>query len=1797
MSVLLERQGAEIRVEAKLGTEVLAAARHGRFPATLYRRKRQFVASPRQVRWAEKLAELGDGLRELCFPGDAAAALTRWLDLATSGEDFEVTFVSADSELLALPFEALRLADGRLLALHPRVALTRRPLGPAAEDPGEIPAGPLKILVAVGAPDEGRTSSSVLDQERELQNILDAVDLARGTGGGAEVRILEVGSPEQIAAALARDLFHVLHLSCHGGPGVLELETEDGAALRVSAVELLEPLKTTGGRLPMVFLNACHGAVAGTKAAGLAEALLRAGAPAVLAMLTSVSDAYASQLAGLFYRHLSGPDGLLASRALAAARRDIEAARRLADLPFPGGARRPTAEVATATLFLAGAERPVVDESLAARPLEARPVHSGDGPLPHLKIDDLIGRRKALREILRFLRDPQRQDAGVVLTGIGGVGKSALAGRVLQRCAEDGWKTVTHRGRLDLAAIAAAVARKMGVGAGPAGESELLLGQTGADDVERFAAVAKILARESLLLVLDDFEDNLTVGGEAFADPDLPPILAGLLGPMQRGAILITSRYPLPLPLSPSRLRELPLGPLSPAEIRKLLLRLGGLRQEGSTTNLDTLTQRIGGHPRLLELLDALLRGGAGRLPQVTNKLEQLFAQAGTVQATRPGDLAGGIREALALGSRDILLEALYSAARLAGAGEALLQLAVSRLPVFPATLESMLSADPGAPATGDGGTVARELAELARLSLAHRAADGSFWVHRWTAEALAGLSPPAAHAERLRRAGECRWRQAREADFRLEEAIEALRSFLAAAAFDRAAEVAVACFAALNRARRSAALAALAAEVLETFPVDHAHFPVFADEEARAALSLGWTERALSRWNETAAHLGRHLRFEDSDTVGVDVLRNLALCKSRIGEILKDRGELEEAIEANSLALELRLFLAERHPDETAYQASLGDSYDRSGDLNRLAGRTAAAGDDYRKSLAISESLVRKEPLDSALQRGLAISCDRMASLLAETGLLEEALPYALRSLELQQLAGTPESPHAGINQGPLAAYDRLGTLYRQLGRDGEALSCFQTMLGHAQTSVRAEPDRVDFLSDLSVCCERLGDLLADLGEEESAQEYHERCIDIAQSLVDREPSRITFQHDLAVSYQRLGDQQRRFGRWEAAGAAYRSSLAISERLASEAPQFVAYGSGLAIGHEKLAVILAESGKSQEARDAYLEAIAIWNRLIVADPGRKEFRRQLALTLANLASKDQFSGRAEEAGEGFVRSLAMLEGLAGAEPARADLQADLGGALLQVGRFHRISGDGDAAGAAFSKALDLFRGLADLEPRRIDHREDLALCFEYLGDLQLAQGESEASTNSFQEALEIRRGLTESHPDRADLRLQLAISLDRLGDARMATEQDDAALREYRAALQIRQEMVNLDGSPLENQRALATSWLKVFEVLQNFENGSTAQEPLELALELLEGASLQDPERLDIQKELAVAYEKAGDFHISRGSVEACQAAYARSYEIREGVVARNPESIDGHRHLLVACVKVADLERLRGVWEVAHASYAKALELAEKLILWEPQGAEHLRDFALCSERLGDVFVAAGRLEDARSSYGRSLEAWRQLADWVPELIDFQWGLAVEWLKLCDVNRLLGRQDEAGAACREALAVAEPVVAKSQRFVFRQGFAAMLERLGDLCLAAGDAEGSEPAFTRSLDIRRSLVDAEPARADLQRELAVAFAKMGEWSAAAGREEEALAFFLKDAEITERLAQSAPERADWQVDLAVTLANLAQFGGGPSRELLAEAVAILRRLEARGVLASGDRPKLEAFEGMLAAAAESPA
>jgi len=93
----------------------------------------------------------------------------------------------------------------------------------------------LRILIAISAPLSG--GGQVLDYERELRNVHAAVRGARQRR--AQVRVVHFATTTEINAELRREPVHVLHLSGHGQPGLLELEDEDGNARHVTADQMV----------------------------------------------------------------------------------------------------------------------------------------------------------------------------------------------------------------------------------------------------------------------------------------------------------------------------------------------------------------------------------------------------------------------------------------------------------------------------------------------------------------------------------------------------------------------------------------------------------------------------------------------------------------------------------------------------------------------------------------------------------------------------------------------------------------------------------------------------------------------------------------------------------------------------------------------------------------------------------------------------------------------------------------------------------------------------------------------------------------------------------------------------------------------------------------------------------------------------------------------------------------------------------------------------------------------------------------------------------------------------------------------------------------------------------------------------------------------------------------------------------------------------------------------------------------------------------------------------------------------
>lgn len=296
--------------------------------------------------------------------------------------------------------------------------------------------------------------------------------------------------------------------------------------------------------------------------------------------------------------------------------------------------------------------------------------------------------------------------AGLVIYGLGGIGKSTLAAQIATRVSRvrSGHVVTRMSGEVSAASFTAAPA-------------------------------------ETDFIILDNFDDNLSphAGEWAVRDPALATLLA-----TWPGKLLITCRRPFtPRPSLSRPVRDRlvfrQLGPLTRSGASELASSLPAIRML-----LDSERDRVGrltaGHPLAMEYLDALLGRGA-RFPDVAARIESMIqARNGQpLPRTEPTEWPEATAALIASVAAEQLLGELF--ARLtAGARTLLVRASVFRVPVA----VQAVAARPG------------QITEVRSAGLLAVGPAAELWVHRFTADTLhrclaeagAGGQVVAAHRE-----------------------------------------------------------------------------------------------------------------------------------------------------------------------------------------------------------------------------------------------------------------------------------------------------------------------------------------------------------------------------------------------------------------------------------------------------------------------------------------------------------------------------------------------------------------------------------------------------------------------------------------------------------------------------------------------------------------------------------------------------------------------------------------------------------------------------------------------------------------------------------------------------------------------------------------------------------------------------------------------------------------------------------------------------------------------------------------
>jgi tetratricopeptide (TPR) repeat protein len=518
----------------------------------------------------------------------------------------------------------------------------------------------LRVLGLFSVPDGERP----LNLRRERQVFLSLFrEIAAAGGRAIDAQVLQYGvTRDRLRDLLAQgEGWDVVHISGHGAPGDVVLETEEGRPDRIRADELAELLDAARERLTLVSLSACWSAApmaiedrrlpvqptpdgtavpiadetsaghvaepsAGGLGGGIAAELVDRLGCAVLAMRYPVTDVFAITLAQELYGLLAGK-GQPLPRALGIALK--------ATVAVPPSPEYPALSVAAPVLFggqalglkMAAPQRRG-PESYDTTGLKL----AGFPPQP----ERFVGRVRIMARASAALA-PRSGVSGLLLLGMPGGGKTACAVELAYTHEHVFDRMVWFKAPDEGLDITDALTRfALTLEANLPGLRWVHL----VDNTEQFSAFLPLLTelceQRRLLIVIDNAESLITATG-AWRDQRWEMLITALCGHAGLGRLILTSRQ-LPsgldrrvhaetvdtLTIDESLLlaRELP-------HLNDLINgRMPGADPAVAREFASSVLEMAQGHPKLLELADGQA-ADPGRLAQLLASVDRAWQEAG----------------------------------------------------------------------------------------------------------------------------------------------------------------------------------------------------------------------------------------------------------------------------------------------------------------------------------------------------------------------------------------------------------------------------------------------------------------------------------------------------------------------------------------------------------------------------------------------------------------------------------------------------------------------------------------------------------------------------------------------------------------------------------------------------------------------------------------------------------------------------------------------------------------------------------------------------------------------------------------------------------------------------------------------------------------------------------------------------------------------------------------------------------------------------------------------------------------
>jgi tetratricopeptide (TPR) repeat protein len=482
-------------------------------------------------------------------------------------------------------------------------------------------------LFVSSLPEDLPEEEKFIELEKEQERLIEAIGNLVSEKK-VLVEFMELGSLEEIEKSLENGKHHIVHISGHGKflnfisskLGILYLEKEGGDTEVVSGFELAEVLRRYNS-IKMVMLSACETGRA--EEFGIAGALVKGGIPVVVGMHYSITDSASTLFTSTFYDGICKGNNIGTSLFIARKRVLIWQEEQIKIRQGNGNFEPFPTEWFNPFLYLNQNVKKMIDYSKNPSDIQyffKKPINLLEGGKYVGR--GFIGRKKEILRLSKFFKEGNH---AVCIYGQGGTGKTTLAIRFADNFESGTFKIIQFIGEVNeeiiLKKLAEEAEKKLG---------DWLIKFINSPDYspehKLNILIDQYLSKEKLIILFDNFEENQMEYKEnkiyqtEIHSDLLKKFLIYFCNTLKKTSyILFTTRYLFYEP----KIISLNLSEMNFPDIFKMINRFECLVQLTLNEKRE-IHQKLGGHPRALELLESYIKNEKAEWSTVNLKIKDV---------------------------------------------------------------------------------------------------------------------------------------------------------------------------------------------------------------------------------------------------------------------------------------------------------------------------------------------------------------------------------------------------------------------------------------------------------------------------------------------------------------------------------------------------------------------------------------------------------------------------------------------------------------------------------------------------------------------------------------------------------------------------------------------------------------------------------------------------------------------------------------------------------------------------------------------------------------------------------------------------------------------------------------------------------------------------------------------------------------------------------------------------------------------------------------------------------------------